>query len=206
MKHISIVWFVPAFALLLPGLQAWEYTALSEEHRSVLESGEAVIFSSRPDDGAEPDQRFVTAGRLIAGSRDLIWEVLNDKEDAEDFVDGILDSEVLEEEENVLTVKQRTHVGGPKGAYTYTLRYVLTPKSKTEFFYLGGEIKNVTGAWWIFDGPDESTFLVVYALHIDPGVFAPRFVIKQGQKKSMTGTLISMERELKRRQVESKSE
>tara|TARA_R110002096_G_scaffold187584_24_gene367113 strand:- start:3484 stop:4125 length:642 start_codon:yes stop_codon:yes gene_type:complete len=180
-------------------LKAWDYESLEPLFRDQLSEGGAVSFPLRPDESDELDGRFVTVGQMIKGSREGIWVVINDKEDAEKFVDGVLESKVIEEGENLIVAAQRTKVGGPKGSYRYTLRHELTPMIRADFSFVEGEMRNVIGSWWIFDGPDSDTFLVVYSLFIDPGLFAPQFVVKSGMKKSMPGTLLSMQREVLRR-------
>lgn len=173
---------------------------LPADQRASLTKGEVIVLSCRPDEeAAEVDSRFVSVAKLISGSREMIWEVIHDKEDAELFLDGVLESRVIKETENEIIVEQRTHVGGPKGDYLYRLRHRLTPHKRSDFTYIDGEIRNVLGSWWIFDGATEDTHLVVYSLHIDPGVFAPQFVVKRGMKKSMPGTVRSIQKEVKRR-------
>lgn len=167
----------------------------------VLSSGGSVVLRKRPDEKGEPDPRFVTVALQVVGSRETIWEVIHDKEHAADFLDGVLESKVLERDENRLLVEQRTHVGGPKGAYRYRLLHKLTPMSKATFSYAGGELKDVEGAWWIFEGPTPKTCLVVYSLHIDAGFFAPQPIVKSGMKKTMPKTMASIAREVAKREA-----
>tara|TARA_R110000850_G_scaffold20717_25_gene61536 strand:- start:685 stop:1311 length:627 start_codon:yes stop_codon:yes gene_type:complete len=180
---------------------AWDYDSLSVDVKKQLTGGDAVILTCRPDDQGTPDRRFVTAALLIVGTRTSIWEVIHDKENAEEFVGGVIESRVISEKENELVVEQRTKAAGSK-SYLYTLRHQLTPMKRADFALVNGELRNVLGSWWIFEGPDVDWYLVVYSLHVDPGFFVPQAVVRSGMKKSMPGTLQSMEREVKRRNVE----
>lgn len=201
--------FILVFCALLPagGIFADDdlYSRLPEEVQKELQEGKAVLLERRPDETAEIDKRFVTMAGLLTGSRSLIWEVIHDKENAEKFLDGVLESKVIEEEGNEILVAQKTHVGGPKGAYRYTLRHKLDPMKRADFSFVEGEIKNVLGSWWIYEAPDPEKMLVVYSLHIDPGVFAPQFVVKRGMKKTIPATLASIQKEVTRRQNETAS-
>ncbi|MDF1861526.1 MAG: SRPBCC family protein [Verrucomicrobiales bacterium] len=181
------------------------FSRLPEEAKKGLREGNAVVLERRPDETAEIDKRFVTMAKLLTGTRSLIWEVIHDKEDAEKFLDGVLESKVLEKGENEILVAQKTHVGGPKGAYRYTLRHKLEPMKRADFSFVEGEIKNVLGSWWIYEAPDPEVMLVVYSLHIDPGVFAPQFVVKRGMRKTIPATLASIQKEVTRRQKERAS-
>lgn len=166
-----------------------------------LAAGECLVLDLRPDEtAASRDARFVTVARLVQGSRKTIWETINDKDRAADFLDGVLESKVLERQGNTLLVEQLTRVGGPKGSYRYRLRHVLQPMARADFTYAGGELKDVEGAWWIFDGPAPGTCLVVYALHIDAGLFAPQAIVKAGMRKSMPKAVEGIAKEVARRE------
>lgn len=195
---------VKSFLLVLVALSvthgvAEDHPPVDEDSRKRLETGEYVVLDRRPDEKDTVDHRFVTVAAIIEGSRNEIWEVINDKENAADFIDGVLESKVIEREGNRILVEQRTHVGGPKGSYRYRLSHTLTPRTRADFTYVGGELRDVLGSWWIFEGTAPSNRLVVYSLHIDPGFLAPQLVVKSGMKKSMPGTIRSIAREVLRR-------
>ncbi|MEM6280291.1 MAG: SRPBCC family protein [Verrucomicrobiota bacterium] len=203
MKHsIPLGWGLGICSLLAPlPLLGIELETLEESLKRELLSGKIVALEKRPDESSEVDARFVTLAQILTGTQKEFWEVIHDKEDAELFVDGVLESKVLEESDTEILVEQKTKVGGPKGAYYYQLRHTLTPFHRSDFEFVTGEIKNVLGTWWILEGPEPDQSLVIYSLHIDPGIFAPQFVVQRGMKKSMPGTLQSMQREvLKRRE------
>lgn len=191
--------------LLAPlAVDAVDFESFDEDSKKQLLSGNIVTLKKRPDESSEVDARFLTLAQLLKGTQKEFWEVIHDKEDAELFVDGVLESKVLEETETEILVEQKTKVGGPKGAYYYQLRHTLTPFHRSDFEFVTGEMKDVLGTWWIIKGPEPDQSLVIYSLHIDPGMFAPQFVVKRGMKKSMPGTLRSMQREvLKRRESDS---
>jgi len=201
MKGALMRWFFCVFLLGAASVNCTDdVPALDESEWQQLAAGECVILDRRPDDAEKPDGRFVTAARHMEGTRETIWEVIHDKERAAEFLEGVLESKLLEKEGNRLLVEQRTHVGGPKGSYVYRLRHELTPMSKATFTYAGGELKDVVGAWWIFDGPSPEICLVVYSLYIDAGFFAPQAIVKAGMKKTMPKTLASIAREVAKRQ------
>jgi hypothetical protein len=187
---ILVLWVIPAMAEdPAPGF--------GEEDIRSLAGGGTLVLPRRPDEAPDRiDGRFVTTARYLKGSRERIWETINDKENAARFIDGVLESKVIERRENHLLIEQRTRVGGPKGDYRYRLKYELSPMSRVVFTYAGGELKDVEGAWWIFDGPDRETFLVVYSLRIDAGFFAPQPVVRSGLKQSMPKTMDAIAREV----------
>lgn len=189
------------FAVLLAVVSgtAEEYPGWSAEVRSKVEADRCVVLEKRPDEGGEPDSRFVTVAAVVGGSRETIWDVINDKENAADFLDGVLESRVIERRGDRLLVEQRTRVGGPRGSYRYRLWHELRPMRRADFTYAGGELRNVLGSWWIFDASEEDACIVVYSLHIDPGVLAPQVVVKAGMRKTMPRTIQSIAKEVARR-------
>ncbi len=173
---------------------------INPAERSRLAAGETILMPHRPDETeAGADERFVTTARYMKGSREVIWETINDKENAATFIDGVLESKVLERAGNGILVEQRTRVGGPKGDYQYRLKHELTPMTRAIFTYAGGELKDVEGGWWIFEGSDAETFLIVYSLRIDAGFFAPQPIIRSGMRQSMPKTMEAIAREVARR-------
>jgi len=176
-----------------------ELPELDAEDRERLEAGEAVILDRRPDEVDEVDGRFVTVARAIPGTRDEVWEVISDKKNAERFLGNMLESRVLERDGDRLLVEQRTRVGGPKDSYLYRLWYRFEPKRRVDFTHAGGELRDIEGAYWLFEGDGPDTCVVVYSLHIDPGLLAPQIVVKRGMKKTVPGTLASIRAEVLRR-------
>lgn len=191
--------FLTLAASILPGAAADPAPVFDEAQTKRLAGGDCLVLDRRPDETGEPDGRFVTTARFIEGDRETIWEVINDKDHASEFLEGVLESKVLERDGNRILVEQRTHVGGPKGAYRYRLWHELTPMTRATFTYAGGELGDVIGAWWIFDCPKSGSCLVVYALHIDAGFFAPQAIVKAGMKKTMPRTMASIAKEVARR-------
>lgn len=185
--------------LRLSGLSADRLPVFDEMDARRLDEGDCLVLERRPDETGEPDARFVTTARFIDGSRETIWEVINDKDHASEFLEGVLESRVLQRDGNRILVEQRTHVGGPKGAYRYRLLHELTPMTRAAFTYAGGELSDVIGAWWIFDCEKSDRFLVVYSLRIDAGFFAPQAIVKAGMKKTMPKTMASIAREVAKR-------
>ncbi len=173
---------------------------LDEARGKRLAAGECVVLDLRPDETvSSKDARFVTVARLVRGNRRTIWETINDKDNAADFLDGVLESKVLERQGNEILVEQRTRVGGPKGSYRYRLRHVLRPMARADFTYAGGELEDVEGTWWIFDASPPEACLVVYSLHIDAGLFAPQAIVKAGMRKSMPRAVEGIAKEVARR-------
>lgn len=188
-----------AMLLVVVAAKAEESPGWSAEIRGKIAAGQCIVLEKRPDEVGESDSRFVTVAAMVEGSRETIWEVINDKKNAADFLDGVLESKVIEQQGNRILVEQLTRVGGPRGSYRYRLWHELRPMSRADFTYAGGELRNVLGSWWIFDGPKDTACFVVYSLHIDPGLLAPQVVVKAGMRKTMPQTIQSIAKEVARR-------
>lgn len=178
-------------------MAAESFVSLPKETQAKLLKGEVVPLSRRPGGGS--DRKYVTMAKLFKATRSEIWEVITDKEDTEKFLDGVIESRLVERNDKEIIFEQRTKVGGPKGSYLYTMKYILTPEVKAEFVYVKGEINDIGGGWYILEGPNPDYKLVVYALFIDPGGFAPQAVVRLGMRKTIPSTLTATEGEVKRR-------
>ena len=172
---------------------------LSVKERERLTAGETVVLSQRPDETDTIDHRFVTVAAVLEGPVSIVWEVINDKENAATFLDGVLESKVIEREGNTIIVEQVTHVGGPRGSYRYRLRHQLTPETRADFTYIEGELRDIAGTWWIFAEVDPTKCLVVYSLRIDPGLIVPQPLIRSGMRGTMPKTIKGIQSEVTRR-------
>jgi len=166
-----------------------------------LETGEAVMLSRRPDEKkGKEDKKFVNFGILIEAPFAQVWEGVNDKDGAAQFMDGILFSRVKEHEGNEILVEQKTKVGGPKEHYHYFVRHFLHRNGRyVHFEHAGGELRDIQGGWWFYEGRKPGTTILVYSLHIDAAAFAPQFIVKRGMRKSIPRTVDQMRNESERR-------
>lgn len=173
----------------------------SPSESAQLAAGQCVILSRRPGESDPVDSRFVSGARLIAARRKTVWETVQDKDHASDFIEGILSSKVIERNGNTILVEQRTRVGGPKGSYLYRLLHILQEMERADFTFVSGEVRDIAGAWMFFDGSAPNTCILVYSLRIDPGLLAPQTIVKAGMRKSIPLTLESIANEAVRREA-----
>ncbi len=197
-RILPLIFAVP---LLLAGVAgAGDFRTWSPEIQALLRAGNIVELPHRPGENPSGiDRRFVTMGKLMKATREELWAITIDKDNTEKFLDGVLESRILSQTGNEIILEQRTEAGGTGGSYLYTLKYTLTPMKVALFTYVKGEIRNVEGGWWILEGPDAEHKLVIYSIHIDPGRFAPQFVVRRGIRKTVPNTLLNTEREVLRR-------
>ena len=173
-----------------------------------LSTGEAVLLTHRPDEKEDAiDKRFVNYAILVEAPFAQVWEVVNDKNAAADFMEGVLFSEIKEQEDNEILLEQKTKVGGPKESYHYFVRHFLFRDERyVNFEHAGGELRDILGGWWFYEGKDPGTTVLVYSLHIDAAAFAPQFIVKRGMRKSIPRTMNQMRDESERRLAEKNGE
>ena len=178
---------------------------LSEQNLKDLRSGKAVMMPRRPDEswGGKIDKKFTTFAIFLPDiSVKEAWEVVNDKDGATKFVGGVLKSKILEKGDKWMLIEQETIIGGPKKSYRYVLKYRLSPFERALFTYKEGEVNDVQGGWWFFEEKEKKGMYLIYSLYIDPGLFAPQFIVRSGMKKSLPETLGYMKAEILRRKSE----
>ncbi len=182
----------------LPYFHQWE--------KGEVESGQSILMHHRPDESesAAIDKKFTTFAIFLPDvSVKEAWSVVNDKEGAVKFVGGVLKSKIVEKGDGWMVVEQETKIGGPKKSYRYVLKFSLFPHEKALFTYREGEVRDVQGGWWFFERRDKKGMYLVYSLYIDPGIFAPQFIVRSGMKTSLPETLGYMKAEILRRKKEA---
>ena len=197
----ALVLLAGCFSAVISGAED-ALPGLSAEQHQVLKAGECVQLPRRPDEapGGSIDEKFTTFVIFLPGvSAKEAWDVVNDKEGAVKFWGGILKSKVIEKGTDWMRVEQETAVGGPKKSYHYVVRHRLFPFSKTLFTFEKGDMNDLQGGWWFIEDKEKSGLYLVYSLYIDPGRFAPQFIVRSGMRKSLPETLGYIKAEIFRR-------
>ncbi|MDF1860324.1 MAG: SRPBCC family protein [Verrucomicrobiales bacterium] len=166
--------------------------SISDESKKRLETGEAVILS-----GPEGGERKALAAIIVPYPAAAIWEVLDDKESGVEWVDGLRAARVVEEFEGYTLVYQELKVGFLPGTFKYVIRHIPTEfERRIDFRRESGAFKSVDGYWILSPMEDPSRTLVLYQLHIDPGVPIPAVVIRNSLQKTLPNALTGLRQQV----------
>ena len=159
----------------------------SESVWSNLEEGKVEILHSEtpPSKG---DDRHVIAAILIDHPVKAVWDVIEDKESASEYIKDLKSATIIEDQGDYQLVEQKLKIG-PLPTFTYVIKHEATPPHRVDFNRVSGDLKNVEG-YWEFHPLDRGTkTLLIYSLEIAPGIPVPPFIIKNSMKKSLPEAL-----------------
>lgn len=156
---------------------------VSESDLERLQAGEiiALDMKSNKAGGSARMQIFVRAPARA------IWDVIVSCEKAFVFVDGLQLCEVLEDTGDRAVVHQVVKKGFPVPTQDFVFESLRNHYSGIEFNLLEGNLKAMEGTWRFDESPAGT--LVDYAVWIQPGVPAPRFIVRRNVQKGMPDLL-----------------
>jgi ribosome-associated toxin RatA of RatAB toxin-antitoxin module len=158
-------------------------TNVSENDLQRLQAGEIIArdMNSSKAGGSARMQIFVH------GSARAIWDVIISCEKAFVFVDGLQLCEVLEDTGDRAVVHQVVKKGFPIPTQDFMFESLRDHYSEIEFRLLEGNLKAMEGAWRFDESPGGT--LVDYSVTVQPGVPAPRFIVRRNVQKGMPDLL-----------------
>lgn len=165
-----------------------ENHAISEDQWAQLKNGEAVVIS-----GPKGKERKALAAIIVSHSPPAIWEVIDDKESATEWVEGLRDAKVTEVGEGYSLIFQELKVCFFPGTFKYVIRHTeTTPLRRIDFRRESGHFKSLEGFWELHPLEDGSKTLVYYQLKIEPGIPIPAMVIRDSMEKTLPQALIDL--------------
>ena len=128
----------------------------------LLSQGSLMIVRTRDDMGLIN----VTSGQLVDAPHDVVWSVLVDYENYEDFMPQTKEQIVLDREGNDYLVKQDISVRIwrlPGVNVSYKLAQYTTPKTRIRFYHVEGALEGTYGGWDVVP-LDENRTIIFYTL------------------------------------------
>ena len=174
MKRFLIL--IPIFLLSLH-LPAWDKPV--PENLARLLQGDAVLLDTQ-DDGSGGSARIQILAHVPARS---FWDVIISCNLAFVFVDGLQRCEVIEETGDRALVHQVVKKGWPIPTQDFVFESLREPYDLIRFGLVEGNLKAMEGRWQITEIPEG--LLVDYQLQVEPGIPAPRFMVRRNIRKDM---------------------
>ncbi|MCB1092644.1 MAG: SRPBCC family protein [Verrucomicrobiae bacterium] len=170
-----------------------------------LLDGKVVLLSKVPEDdtdGKEEDQHSGTAATIIDAPIQAVWEVIDDKESAPDYIESLQSAKIIERTPEHILIEQVMKLG-PLPTVTYVVKHVPSPPHLVTFERHSGDMQVIRGFWKLFTIDNGAKTLVVYRLSLKPGFVVPNFVIRNSLKKSLPDALRAVSGQVKKRQEEA---
>ena len=174
MKRILIL--IP---IVLLSMQSRALDKPAPENLARLLNGEALLLDPQTD-GSGGSARVQILAHVPARS---FWEVIISCDLAFVFVDGLQSCEVIEDTGERALVHQVVKKGWPVPTQDFVFESLREPYEQMRFGLVEGNLKAMEGRWQFTEIPEG--LLVDYQLRVEPGVPAPRFMVRRNIRKDM---------------------
>lgn len=130
---------------------------------------------------------FVEQNIIIDAPPEKVFEVVTDYESYPDFLDMVVDAEILDKpEDNVVICRFEVRI---IKTFSYTLRLVHYPYEKTEWTYVEGAFKDNRGGWEFIPLDDGTKTKAIYKVAIDFGFAVPKMIANMLVNSSLPSML-----------------
>ena len=151
-----------------------------------LKAGEVILETTRTDESGGAAKIVV----FIQAPVEAIWDVIYSCENAFIFLEGLKLCEVLEQTSDYTVTRQVVKKGWLIPTQDYSFRTEREPFKHAEFRLVEGNLKAMEGSWDFIAMPDG--VVVLHEIRIQPGVPAPRFIVRQLMRKGMPEMIACM--------------
>ena len=162
-----------------------------------MEGGECVFLERCPS--SDRSVSYVVAGLIVPHSADKVWSVVNDTEGAPRYIEGLESARILQSSGTEALIEQKMKVKGMPGTFTYVVKQNSVPGQKLEFKKHSGPAKAFNGGWWLYPINNGQQTLLIYGLHLNPGLMAPKSLVQNSLSQKIPETLRAIRNEVVRR-------
>lgn len=193
MKHR---WIGAVLGVLLPNV-AWPQDNWVNEKsvQQQLAAGEVavrIVF-----DGDESHVRVDAAVKINAGA-DAVWRVLTDCDHAANFIPGVKRCRRVQTapDNSWEIIEQESKYSWLMPSVTTVVRADYKRPQRIDFKRVSGDLKDETGAWVLDSVPPAGTHgnstIVEYELHVDPGFWIPRVLVRHSLRTELPAALAAI--------------
>jgi len=156
---------------------------LDPENMLRLRSGEILHEHSRKDEAGGT----IRVEIFVRAAVEDVWGMLEGCENAFTYVKGLKQCEVLEQTDKYALIHEVVKAGVFAPTQDYTYKVNSQPFSRRDFKLNKGSLKAMEGSWEFL--AVEEGVIIVYQLHVQPAVSAPRFMVRRSIRKSIPDML-----------------
>ncbi len=194
MRFISIICLVILVATgtytLSPGsAQDDNEFSFGQTELARLAKGEVII---KEDQSADRGGRKVQAAILIDSPVQLVWNTIIDCERAPEFMPDLKSCKFLERSGDTAIIEQEVKVSRLLPKTTYIYRSIYQKFRRIDFKRISGDLKDLEGSWVLERAGGGQQTIVVYSVFLDPGFFAPKWLVRQILRRNLPDVLLAL--------------
>ena len=148
-------------------------------------------------DGDDSHVRVDAAVKINAGA-DAVWRVLTDCDHAATFIPGVKRCRRVETapDSSWEIIEQESKYSWLMPSVTTVVRAEYKRPQRIDFKRVSGDLKDETGAW-VLDvvqpaGTHGDTTIVEYELHVDPGFWIPKVLVRHSLRTELPAALTAI--------------
>ena len=136
----------------------------------------------------------VTKSISVLASKEQVFKTLSEYETYPEWMPGFLHSKVIERKDGDVVCEFVAATGMKK--VRYTLEMVHHEYDSIEFNQTEGDLKRFQGTWRLVPSSDRQQTMVICSTDLDPGMMAPKWMVKKAVAKSLTDNLEAIKKRL----------
>ena len=127
------------------------------------------------------DQRYrgrIRAAVRIDATAEQVWAILEDCENAPEYVPNVMTCELVEtlEQQNAQIFRQRIKPRWYLPSFEHEFRLDYEPYTKIDVNRVSGPLGKLEGTWRLLPS-DGGGIILIYSLNFEPGLPVPRFIV-----------------------------
>jgi uncharacterized protein YndB with AHSA1/START domain len=202
MRHrsleLALLILTGACALLAPLARAAEAGWVADPQvQRRLADGEVVVEAATASDPERPRGR-VRAAVLIKAKPEAIWAAITDCREALRFVPGLRLCRRIDgaPDGRWADIEQEINYSWYLPTVHNVLRADCDPPRRIDFHRVSGDLEQEEGTWLLTPTAGGSATVVEYEMYLDPGFWAPRWLVNRTLRKDVPGALAGLRERL----------
>ena len=187
-------WMIGAVLGSLLPIASWAQGSWIEDQtvQRQLADGQVVVHVAFDGDGSSV---MVNAAVRIKASPEVIWHVLTDCDHAASFIPGVKRCRRVESapDGSWEVIEQESRYSWLMPSVTTTVHADYKRPQRIDFNRVSGDLKDEQGTWLLEDPHSPSDAVTVeYELHVDPGFWVPRVLVRHSLRMELPAALSAM--------------
>ena len=166
--------------------------SLSTEREKLLKGEVLVVLSDLPD-GVTGVEGHI----YIAAPPKTVWEVITDYDNHKHFVPNVLDSGLISDNGSEKVMFEKGRSGTLFFQKTVNIKMKVWGEAHKRLYFeqITGDFTVYHGEWILVDYPKGAGTFLSYKAEVKPSFFAPRFEVKNVQKKDCPSMMSAMKKQ-----------
>jgi uncharacterized protein YndB with AHSA1/START domain len=189
-------WMIGAVLGSLLPIASWAQGSWIEDQtvQRQLADGQVVVHVAFDGDGSSV---MVNAAVRIKASPEVIWHVLTDCDHAASFIPGVKRCRRVESapDGSWEVIEQESRYSWLMPSVTTTVHADYKRPQRIDFNRVSGDLKDEQGTWLLEKkphNPSGEAVTVEYELHVDPGFWVPRVLVRHSLRMELPAALSAM--------------